>query len=232
MPRRIASALLTWAILLLVPAAVVIALVAGPLTTLLIPAARGCGHAATLALSARMLVAFAPQIPLYGLAVVLYGIPPVAPPFHRPGARAHLVQRPGGGRVHRLRGPRTRLPEPARRAPVQRGTDPGAGHHRGSGGSRPNRGHSGGAAPARAAARAALPGRRCAARARAGRGGRDHAHRPGPIDDRGDRAGQRPRRERRARPVQLRLAGLLHRLRGPRGSRGHQRVPDPVRAGQ
>ena len=72
--RRIASALLTWAMLLLVPAAAVIALVAGPLTTLLIPAARGCGHAATLAVSARMLVAFAPQIPLYGLAVVLYGI--------------------------------------------------------------------------------------------------------------------------------------------------------------
>ena len=72
--RRIASALLTWAVLLLVPAAVVIALVAGPLTALLIPAARGCEHAATLAVSARMLVAFAPQIPLYGIAVVLYGI--------------------------------------------------------------------------------------------------------------------------------------------------------------
>ena len=72
--RRIASALLTWAVLLLVPAAVVIALVAGPLTTLLIPAARGCAHAATVAASARMLVAFAPQIPLYGIAVVLYGI--------------------------------------------------------------------------------------------------------------------------------------------------------------
>ncbi len=72
--QRIASALLTWAMLLLVPAAAVIALVAGPLTALLIPAARGCGHAATLAASAQMLVAFAPQIPLYGLAVVLYGI--------------------------------------------------------------------------------------------------------------------------------------------------------------
>jgi putative peptidoglycan lipid II flippase len=72
--RRIASALLTWAVLLLVPAGVVIALVAGPLTTLLIPAARGCAHAATVAASARMLVAFAPQIPLYGIAVVLYGI--------------------------------------------------------------------------------------------------------------------------------------------------------------
>jgi putative peptidoglycan lipid II flippase len=72
--RRIGSALLTWAVLLLVPAALIIALIAGPLTTVLIPATRGCGHAATLAASGRMLVAFAPQIPLYGLAVVLYGI--------------------------------------------------------------------------------------------------------------------------------------------------------------
>jgi putative peptidoglycan lipid II flippase len=72
--RRIASALLTWTVVLLVPAAVVIALVAGPVTALLIPAVRGCGHGATLAVSARMLAAFAPQIPLYGIAVVLYGI--------------------------------------------------------------------------------------------------------------------------------------------------------------
>jgi putative peptidoglycan lipid II flippase len=72
--RRIASALLTWAVILLVPAAAVLALVAGPVTSVLIPAVRGCGHAPTLAVSARMLVAFAPQIPLYGVAVVLYGV--------------------------------------------------------------------------------------------------------------------------------------------------------------
>ncbi len=72
--RRIASAMLTWAVILLVPAAALIAVVAGPVASLLIPAVRGCGHAATLAVSARMLVAFAPQIPLYGIAVVLYGI--------------------------------------------------------------------------------------------------------------------------------------------------------------
>jgi peptidoglycan biosynthesis protein MviN/MurJ (putative lipid II flippase) len=72
--RQIASALLTWTVLLLVPVAAVVALIAGPLTTLLIPATRGCAHGATLAASARMLIAFAPQVPLYGLAVVLYGI--------------------------------------------------------------------------------------------------------------------------------------------------------------
>ncbi|HEY0719231.1 MAG TPA: lipid II flippase MurJ, partial [Streptosporangiaceae bacterium] len=72
--RRISSALLTWAVVLLVPAAAVIVLIAGPLTSVLIPATPGCAHGATLAASARMLIAFAPQIPLYGLAVVLYGI--------------------------------------------------------------------------------------------------------------------------------------------------------------
>ncbi|HXP53909.1 MAG TPA: lipid II flippase MurJ [Streptosporangiaceae bacterium] len=72
--RQIASALLTWAVVLLVPVAAVVALIAGPLTALLIPATRGCPHGATLAASARMLIAFAPQVPLYGLAVVLYGI--------------------------------------------------------------------------------------------------------------------------------------------------------------
>ena len=72
--RQIASALLTWSLLLLLPVAAVVALLAGPLTALLIPAARGCAHGATLAASAQMLIAFAPQIPLYGLAVVLFGI--------------------------------------------------------------------------------------------------------------------------------------------------------------
>ena len=72
--RQIASALLTWSLLLLLPVAAVVALLAGPLTALLIPAARGCAHGATLASSAQMLIAFAPQIPLYGLAVVLFGI--------------------------------------------------------------------------------------------------------------------------------------------------------------
>jgi putative peptidoglycan lipid II flippase len=72
--RQIASALLTWSLLLLLPVAAVVALIAGPLTSLLIPATRGCAHGATLAASAQMLIAFAPQIPLYGLAVVLFGI--------------------------------------------------------------------------------------------------------------------------------------------------------------
>jgi putative peptidoglycan lipid II flippase len=69
-----ASALLTWTVLLLAPASVLIALVAGPLVSVLLAGAPQCGMAATVAVSSRMLIVFAPQILLYGLAVVLYGI--------------------------------------------------------------------------------------------------------------------------------------------------------------
>ena len=71
---RIASALLTWTVVLLVPVSILLILVAGPLTSLLLAGAPRCDAAATQAVSARMLVVFAPQILLYGLAVVLYGI--------------------------------------------------------------------------------------------------------------------------------------------------------------
>ena len=72
--NQIASALLSWAVLLLAPASVIIAVAAGPLVSLLLAGAPRCHHAAIVAVSGRMLVVFAPQILLYGLAVVLYGI--------------------------------------------------------------------------------------------------------------------------------------------------------------
>jgi putative peptidoglycan lipid II flippase len=68
--RRTASALLTWTILLLVPLSVILAIVAGPVATAL----SGSQSAETVAVATRMLVVFAPQIALYGLAVVIYGI--------------------------------------------------------------------------------------------------------------------------------------------------------------
>ena len=72
---QISSALLTWTIAILVPVSVALALAAGPLVSLLIPLGRsGCQHGQLVAVSSRMLVVFAPQILLYGLAVVLYGI--------------------------------------------------------------------------------------------------------------------------------------------------------------
>jgi putative peptidoglycan lipid II flippase len=72
--RQISSALLSWAVLLLVPVSAVVALIARPLVSVLLGGTPGCPRAAMVAMSARMLETFAPQILLYGLAVVLYGV--------------------------------------------------------------------------------------------------------------------------------------------------------------
>jgi putative peptidoglycan lipid II flippase len=71
---QIASALLTWTIVVLAPVSLILAAVAGPVVSLLVPAAPGCPHAGVVSVAARMLAVFAPQILLYGLAVVLYGM--------------------------------------------------------------------------------------------------------------------------------------------------------------
>ena len=72
--RRIASALLTWTVILLVPVSAVLALAAHPIVTVLLSHASGCPRAVMAGVGARMLIVFAPQVLLYGLAVVLYGI--------------------------------------------------------------------------------------------------------------------------------------------------------------
>ncbi|HEX4655971.1 MAG TPA: lipid II flippase MurJ [Streptosporangiaceae bacterium] len=71
---QISSALLTWTVVLLVPASAMLALAAHPLISLLIPRLQGCARSEAIMVGSRMLVVFAPQILLYGLAVVLYGI--------------------------------------------------------------------------------------------------------------------------------------------------------------
>jgi putative peptidoglycan lipid II flippase len=71
---HIASALLTWAVVLLAPASLIVALIAHPLASLLLAGVPHCSQAAAVSVSSRMLAIFAPQILLYGLAVVLYGI--------------------------------------------------------------------------------------------------------------------------------------------------------------
>jgi putative peptidoglycan lipid II flippase len=71
---QIASALLTWTVVLLAPVSVLIAVTAAPVVSVLLSGAPGCGRAAIVAVSTRMLAVFAPQIVFYGLAVVLYGI--------------------------------------------------------------------------------------------------------------------------------------------------------------
>jgi putative peptidoglycan lipid II flippase len=70
------SALLTWTAVILVPVSAAIAVAAGPLASLLNPAHAhaACSRAALVHVTGNMLTVFAPQILLYGLAVVLYGV--------------------------------------------------------------------------------------------------------------------------------------------------------------
>ena len=68
--RRTASALLGWTLLVLTPLAVAIALLAEPIARLLL----GSGDEAEVALAARFLVVFAPQVVLYGIGIVLAGV--------------------------------------------------------------------------------------------------------------------------------------------------------------
>ncbi len=73
---QISSALLTWTLIVLVPLAIIIAAVAGPIATLLNPVNpySSCVHADLVATTATMLRVFAPQAVLYGLSVVLFGL--------------------------------------------------------------------------------------------------------------------------------------------------------------
>ena len=68
--RRTASALLGWTLLLLVPLAVLLAVLAEPVARLLL----GGGDEAEVQLAARFLLVFAPQVVLYGVGIVLTGV--------------------------------------------------------------------------------------------------------------------------------------------------------------
>ena len=74
--RQISSALLTWTVLILVPVSLTVALAAGPLATVLNPvnSQSHCAQAPLVTVTGHMLAVFAPQILLYGVAVVLYGV--------------------------------------------------------------------------------------------------------------------------------------------------------------
>ncbi|MDX6744910.1 murein biosynthesis integral membrane protein MurJ [Actinocorallia sp. A-T 12471] len=72
--RRTTSALLTWVMVALVPLALLVAVAAGPIMTVLSVGLKTCDPEVYRAMGARMLVVFAPQIVFYGLAVVLYGV--------------------------------------------------------------------------------------------------------------------------------------------------------------
>ena len=74
--RQITSALLTWSVIILVPLTICVAALAGPIASALTPAnaSAHCVHSEVVATTSRMMAIFAPQIILYGLAVVLYGL--------------------------------------------------------------------------------------------------------------------------------------------------------------
>jgi putative peptidoglycan lipid II flippase len=72
--RQIASALLTWTVVLLLPVSALLAVAARPIVTAALSDASGCPHGSLAGVGTRMLIVFAPQVLLYGLAVVLYGI--------------------------------------------------------------------------------------------------------------------------------------------------------------
>jgi len=72
--RQIASALLTWTVALLVPVSVIVAVAAHSIVSVLLSGASGCPRGQLVSVGTRMLIVFAPQVLLYGLAVVLYGI--------------------------------------------------------------------------------------------------------------------------------------------------------------
>lgn len=68
--RRTASALLGWTLLVLTPLAVLVAVFAEPIARLLL----GAGDEGEVALAARFLLVFAPQVVLYGIGIVLTGV--------------------------------------------------------------------------------------------------------------------------------------------------------------
>ena len=73
---HITSALLTWAVVILVPVTAIIVAAAGPIAGLLIPANpnASCARADMINVTGHMIAVFAPQILLYGLSVVLSGL--------------------------------------------------------------------------------------------------------------------------------------------------------------
>jgi putative peptidoglycan lipid II flippase len=73
---QIASALLTWTLVILVPLALLVVVLAGPIAVVLNPvnSSAQCVHADVVATTASMLRIFAPQAVLYGLSVVLFGL--------------------------------------------------------------------------------------------------------------------------------------------------------------
>ncbi len=72
--RRTASALLTWVVVVLVPLSALGMLAAGPLMRVLVGQPQGCDTGDVVQVATGMFVIFAPQVALYGIAVVTGGL--------------------------------------------------------------------------------------------------------------------------------------------------------------
>ncbi|KAB2339950.1 murein biosynthesis integral membrane protein MurJ [Actinomadura rudentiformis] len=73
--RRITSALLTWIVVLMVPLSLLMALLAGPVMRLMVGGdLSGCSRSGIVSVGTDMLAIMAPQMVMYGLSVVLYGV--------------------------------------------------------------------------------------------------------------------------------------------------------------
>ncbi|HVT69412.1 MAG TPA: lipid II flippase MurJ, partial [Trebonia sp.] len=74
--EQVSSALVTWSVVILLPVTAAIAATARPIAELLNPVNpnAACAHGDMIGVTTFMLVSFAPQIMLYGLSVVLYGL--------------------------------------------------------------------------------------------------------------------------------------------------------------
>jgi putative peptidoglycan lipid II flippase len=74
--EQVASALMTWSVLILLPLTVAVTAAAVPISGLLNPVNpnAACSHGDVLNETSFMLVSFAPQILLYGISVVLFGL--------------------------------------------------------------------------------------------------------------------------------------------------------------
>ncbi|WP_433337961.1 murein biosynthesis integral membrane protein MurJ [Spirillospora sp. CA-294931] len=73
--RRIASALLTWVVLAMVPLSLVMALLSRPVMELLVgDDLQGCSRSGIVTVGGDMMAVMAPQMVMYGVAVVLYGL--------------------------------------------------------------------------------------------------------------------------------------------------------------
>jgi putative peptidoglycan lipid II flippase len=73
---QITSAALTWSVIILAPLMAIIMVAAGPIASALIPANpnASCARGDMVGVATNMLVVFAPQVLLYGVSVVLFGL--------------------------------------------------------------------------------------------------------------------------------------------------------------